>query len=120
MDEKISIDDFKKLDIRVGEIRSAGKIEGTDKLLRLIVSFGPSAALAMEDREEERQIVSGIAEYYPDPGTLIGKKVAFAYNLEPRTIRGQESQGMILGVSGEDGSFSLLETSGVPSGAKVR
>ena len=110
MEGLINIDEFKKLQIRIGEIRNAGKIENTDKLLRLIVSFG----------EEERQIVSGIAEYFPDPAKLIGKKVAFAYNLGPKTIRGLESKGMILAAAGEDGSFSLLEATNVPGGAKVR
>lgn len=106
---KITIDDFKKVEIRVGEILSAVKVENADKLLQLKVSFGT----------EERQIVSGIAEYYSDPGALVGKKVAFATNLEPRVIRGLESQGMILGASGEDGSFSLLEAS-CSAGARIR
>ncbi len=102
----ISIDDFKKLDIRIGEILSVEKVEDTDKLLKLSVSFG---------EETPRQIVSGIALFFPDIQTLVGKKCAFAYNLEPRTIRGLESQGMILAVNGEkkegEGNFfSLLET----------
>lgn len=109
MEGKISIDEFKKAEIRVGEILSAVKVENTDKLLQLKVSFG----------DEERQIISGIAEYFPDPGALIGKRVAFATNLEPRIIRGLESQGMILGASAEDGSFSLLEAS-CSAGARVR
>jgi len=96
----ISIDDFKKLEIRVGQIVSAEKVENTDKLLKLTVDFG---------EETPRQIVSGISEYFPDTQILIGKKCAFATNLEPRVIKGLESQGMILAVSG-DGFFSLLET----------
>lgn len=107
--EKISIDDFKKVEIRVGEILSAVKVENADKLLQLKVSFGT----------EERQIISGISAYFSDPSVLIGKKVAFATNLEPRVIRGLESQGMILGASGEDDSFSLLEASCAP-GARIR
>jgi putative transcription antitermination factor YqgF len=106
----ISIDEFKKLQIRVGEIVSAEKVENADKLLRLMVSFG----------EEKRQIVSGIFAYFPDPTVLAGKKVAFAYNLEPRVIRGIESQGMILAAMDDTGNFSLLEASGVRPGASVR
>ncbi len=102
----ISIDDFKKLEIKIGHILSAEKVENADKLLKLSVDMG---------EETPRQIVSGISMYFPDPQTLVGKKCAFAANLEPRTIRGLESQGMILAVNGgEEGGefFSLLETSG--------
>lgn len=101
----ISIDDFKKLEIKIGHILSAEKIEGTDKLLKLSVDMG---------EEKPRQIVSGISLYFPDPQVLVGKKCAFAANLEPRVIRGFESQGMILAVNGGEGEtsfFSLLETS---------
>src|SRR3990167_6884539 len=99
----ISIDDFKKIEIKIGEILSAEKVPETDKLLKLSVSF----------REERpRQIVSGISTFFSDPTDLVGKKCAFVTNLEPRTIRGLESQGMILAIIGgeEEGQFfSLLE-----------
>lgn len=108
---KISIDDFKKVEIRIGEIKDATILEGADKLLKLRVSFG----------EEERQIVSGIRAYFPDPSVLVGKKVAFAANLEPRTIKGEESNGMILAAVDDAGTFSLLEgTREIAPGAKVR
>ncbi len=100
----ISIDDFKKLEIKIGLILSAEKVPETDKLLRLSVDFSEASP---------RQIISGISEFFPDPKVLIGKRCAFAANLEPRTIKGLESQGMILAVNGgEEGSkfFSLLET----------
>lgn len=96
----ITFDEFKKLEIRVGEILSAEKVPETDKLLKLSVAMG---------EESPRQIISGIAEYFPEPEKLIGKKVAFAANLEPRVIRGLESQGMILAAKNEDSVFSLLE-----------
>lgn len=108
--DKISIDEFKKIEISIGEILSAEKVEGADRLLRLSVSFG----------EETRQIVSGIAAYYPDPSTLVGIRCAFATNLEPRVIRGIESNGMILAASTEDGAFSLLKAEGVPPGTKIK
>ncbi len=109
MADTISIDEFKKLQIRIGEIRSAEKVPDTDKLLHLKVNFG----------SEERQIVSGIAEFFPEPSTLIGKRVAFAYNLEPKVIRGIESQGMILAATGDDGLLALLEADVLP-GSGVR
>lgn len=98
--DKISYDDFKKVEMRVGEIKSAEKVEDADRLLRLVVSFG----------DEERQIISGISEYYPEPESLVGKKVPFVTNLEPRKIRGLESDGMIMAAldRGEN-QFSLLE-----------
>lgn len=109
----ISIDDFKKIEIKIGQIMSAEKIDGSDKLLKLSVDFG---------EENPRQIVSGISVYFSNPQDLVGKKCAFATNLEPRTIRGLESQGMILAVSGSDPDFfSLLETShSVVPGSSVK
>ena len=110
--DTISIDEFKKADIRIGEILSAEKVEDADKLLKLSVRFG----------EETRQIISGIAVYFPDPQELVGVKCAFAYNLEPRVIRGHESQGMILAASNEEtGAFTLLSANNaIESGAKIR
>ena len=98
----ISLEDFKKIDIVVGKILSAEKIPDTDKLLKLEVDFA---------EEKPRQIISGISLFFPDCSVLVGKKCMFVANLEPRIIRGLESQGMILAVSTEDGKFSLLEPS---------
>ncbi len=94
----ITYDEFKKVEMKVGKIISAEIIPDTDKLLKLSVDFG---------EEAPRQIVSGIATHFPDCQTLIGRKVMFVTNLEPRTIRGFESRAMILGV-GENETFSLL------------
>ncbi|HYF10327.1 MAG TPA: hypothetical protein VD967_01840 [Candidatus Paceibacterota bacterium] len=108
----ISIDDFKKVEIRVGKILSAEKVADADKLLRLSVDFNEGSP---------RQIVSGIAAYFPDPSALVGKNCPFAVNLEPRTIRGLESNGMILAVGNADGFFSLLEASPeTPPGSTVK
>lgn len=104
----ITIDDFSKIEIRIGEIIEAEKVEDADKLLKLVVAFG----------DEKRQIVSGIAEYF-NADEVIGKKCPFVTNLEPRSIRGIESQGMILGVKSDD-DFALLNPStDMPSGLKV-
>ena len=108
----ISIEDFRKIDIVVGEILSAEKILDTDKLLKLSVDLGEITP---------RQIVSGISLYFPDCSVLVGKKCMFVANLEPRVIRGIESQGMILAVSTEDDRFSLLEPNKeIPAGARAK
>lgn len=108
--EPISIDDFKKVEIRIGEIKSAEKIEGSDKLLKLIVNFG----------SEDRQVLSGIAAYFPNPQDLVGKNCPFVTNLAPRMMMGLESQAMILATGGDgETPFALFETTGAP-GARVR
>ncbi|MEK7140659.1 MAG: hypothetical protein AAB815_02625 [Patescibacteria group bacterium] len=118
----ISIEDFKKVDIVVGQILTAEKILDTDKLLKLSVNLGPALELAgREEKRDIRQIISGIATYFPDCSVLVGKKCMFIANLEPRTIRGIESQGMILAVSDEAGGFSLLTLSNeIPAGARAK
>jgi methionyl-tRNA synthetase len=108
----ISIEDFKKVDIAVGEILSAEKVPETDKLLKLSVDLGEGSP---------RQIVSGISLYFPDCNVLIGKKCMFVINLEPRTIRGLESNGMLFAVSDNEGRFSLLEPNAdMPAGARAK
>ncbi len=113
----INYDDFAKLEIRIGTILSAEVVEGADKLLRLMVDVGE-----VDDTgaPRPRQIVSGIREYFPTPETLVGKQCPFLVNLEPRTIRGLESQGMIL-AAGNETDFALLHPPlDVPPGTKVR
>ena len=108
----INIDDFKKVELVAGKILSAEKIPDTDKLLKLSVDLG---------EEKPRQIVSGISLYFPDCSVLVGKTCMFVANLEPRMIRGFESQGMILAVSTEDGKFSLLEPNNeIPAGTRAK
>jgi methionyl-tRNA synthetase len=108
----ITIEDFKKIELKVGKILSVEKVPDTDKLLKLSVDMG---------EENPRQIVSGIALYFPEIETLVGKKCMFVANLEPRTIRGLESQGMILAVSTEDGKFSLLSPNDdIPAGTSAK
>ncbi|OGC81178.1 hypothetical protein A2943_00830 [Candidatus Adlerbacteria bacterium RIFCSPLOWO2_01_FULL_51_16] len=110
MSDKISIDDFKKVEIHVGEILSAEKVEGTDKLLKLRVNFG----------DEERQVISGIAEFFQNPSALVGKRCAFVTNLEPRTIKGHESQAMVLATGGSEGEPLYLFESIAPPGSRAR
>ena len=107
----ISIDDFTKVHMAVGKILSAEKIADTDKLLILKVDFG---------EETPRQVISGIALHFPPPEILINRKFVFVINLEPRTIRGFESQAMILAANSTD-AFSLLEVGdAVPVGTKLK
>ena len=108
----VSYDEFKKMDMRVGTIKEITPVEGADKLLKCMIDFGDP---------ELRQIVSGIREFFPEYEKLVGKQVLYIVNLEPRTIRGVESNGMLMAVDGIDGKPVFL-TSEVPvvSGAKVR
>lgn len=93
-DNFITIDDFIKVDLRVGEIKVAERVPNADKLLRFEVDLG---------EEKPRQILAGLAEYYgPEP--LVGRKVVVVANLKPRKMRGLESQGMICAASLEDGT----------------
>jgi methionyl-tRNA synthetase len=108
--EKISIDDFAKIELRVGLVKVAERVPKADKLLRLEVDIGT----------ETRQVLAGIAEAYA-PETLIGRKVVIVANLAPRKLRGMESNGMIVAASLEDGKPVLagfLED--VPVGARLK
>lgn len=106
--ERISIDEFSKIEVKVGTVRSAEKVQDTDKLLKLAVDFGEETG--------PRQIVSGIAAYVSEPESLVGRQLAFVTNLEPRTIRGLESNGMLFAVgSGETFAF-LTPDREVPPG----
>ena len=109
-DGKISIDDFAKIELRVAQVKTAERVKGADKLLRLEVDLGT----------EVRQLVAGIAEAY-DPEALIGRKVVIVANLAPRKLRGLESNGMIVAASPEGGKpvlASFLED--VPVGTRLK
>ncbi len=104
----ISFDDFQKLDIKIGTILEAEKVEGADKLLKLKVDLG----------DEQRILVAGIAETY-QPENIIGKQIPILINLEPKKLRGIESQGMILAVD-IDGKATLIHPDkNVPNGNRV-
>jgi methionyl-tRNA synthetase len=107
---KIGIDDFAKVEMRVGQVKSAERVPGADRLLQLQVDIG----------DEVRQIVAGIAQAYK-PEDLVGRKVVVVANLQPRKLRGVESNGMIMAASLPDGSPVLagfLEE--VPVGARLK
>jgi len=107
--ENINFEEFQKIDLRIGKIIEAEKIEGTDKLLKLKVDLG----------EEERQLVAGIAKFY-QPEDLIGKEIVVVANLEPKILRGVESQGMLLAADVEGKPVLLKPDQEVPPGTKIR
>lgn len=104
----IRFEDFQKLDVRVGRIEKAEKMEGTDKLLKLEVNLG----------SEKRILVAGIAEQY-SPETLLGKQIVVLANLEPKTLKGVESQGMLLAADDEGKPILLQPEKEVPEGTRV-
>jgi len=107
----ITIDDFLKIEMKVGEILSVETIPESEKLLKLSVHFG---------EEAPRQILSGISKFFPDGQTLVGKRCAFVTNLAPRMMMGLESQAMILAASHND-SICLFEVdSRIPVGTKIK
>ncbi len=108
---RISIEDFAKVDMRVGEVKAAERVAGADKLLKVLVDIG----------DEVRQVVAGIAEVYK-PEDLIGRKVVVVVNLQPRKLRGVESNGMIVAASvGPEGGPVLVGFhEDVPVGARLK
>jgi methionyl-tRNA synthetase len=113
---RINIEEFSKIEVSVGTVRTAERVPETDKLLRLTVDFGEVGA---DGAPSPRQIVSGIAAYVSEPESLIGRQLAFVTNLEPRTIKGLESNGMLFAVgSGETFAF-LSPDRAVPPGTSA-
>jgi methionine--tRNA ligase beta chain len=105
----INYDDFQKLEIKIGTILEAEKIEGADKLLKLKIDLG----------YETRTLVAGIAQSYK-PASLIGKQIPILTNLEPRTLRGVESQGMILACVVDEKAILLKPIKKVLNGTKIK
>lgn len=106
---EITIDDFAKIDLRVATVVAAERVPKTDKLIKLQVKSG----------DEERTIVSGIAQHY-EPENLIGKNVIVIANLKPAKLRGIESRGMVLAASDDEGNLVLADAPGIASGSKVK
>ena len=104
----INFEDFEKVDLRIGKIISAEKVEGSDKLLKLEVDFG----------QEKRQVIAGIGKAYKQE-ELIDKTAVFVVNLEPRIMMGLESQAMILAVKDENGLSVLVPEKEIALGTKI-
>ncbi len=104
----VDLEVFKKIDLRVARIKKAERVEGTQKLLRLVVDLG----------SERRQLIAGIAEVY-SPEDLIGKQIVVVANLKPKKIKGEWSQGMLLAAV-VDGKPALLTVDReVPPGSRI-
>ena len=106
----VTLEDFKKLDIRIGKIVSAERIPDSDKLVKLIFDLGG----------EQRQVLAGIAEFFPDLAVLAGKEVPLIVNLEPRKMRGLMSEGMMLAADAGGRPVLLHPAEEVPPGSIVR
>lgn len=139
---EITFDEFKKAEIRIGTILSAEKVPDADKLIKLMIDLGPKpkvvtlAAIVAEilpegevapvqpeetkPEQDIRQILSGIAEHYPDPSVLVGKQVPVLTNLPTRTIRGLQSQGMVLYAVGEGFLTTVEPSREIPPGTPVQ
>lgn len=106
----ITFDDFKKLDIRIGKVKSVEKVPDADKLLKFIFDVGT----------EERQIIAGLALFFPDLSVLVGKEMPILLNLEPRKLRGLMSEGMILAADTDGQPVLLHPEREIPPGSVVR
>ena len=109
MDDLVSIEDFAKLELVVAEVREAKEHPNADRLFVLQVDLG----------DEQRQLVAGIRSSY-SAEELVGKKVVIVKNLKPAKLRGEESQGMLLAASGEDGPVLLTPEKAVVLGSRVK
>lgn len=107
--DQINYDDFAKVEFKVGEIKEAIKVEGSEKLIKMTVDFG---------EKKERTVFSGIAHNY-EASDLIGKKTVFVTNIIPRKIMGEESQAMIFAAGDEKNISILLLDKDVKNGTKV-
>ena len=105
----ITLEDFKKADIRIGKVVSAEKVKGADKLLKLEVDIG----------SEKRQIITGMAEFY-EPSHFVGKELPLLLNLEYKQFKGLESQGMILAADVDGKPVLLHPKREVPAGSVVK
>lgn len=106
----IKFEDFDKVEIRVAEVKEVAKVEGSDKLLKFRLDAGDG---------EDRQILSGIAKFYPNEQELVGKKVQIVANLKPRKMMGLLSQGMILSAEHGDNLILLTVDPSVPNGSQI-
>ncbi|MCB9810664.1 MAG: hypothetical protein H6779_02440 [Candidatus Nomurabacteria bacterium] len=109
--EQIEFEDFAKLEIKIGTIKSVEIVPEADRLLKLMVDFGET---------EPRQIISGIRSYFEEPEQLVGVQCPFVTNLKPREIKGLMSHGMILATGTAETFTLLVPQAPVEAGAEVR
>ncbi len=106
----VSIDDFHKLELKVGTVLSAEEIEGSEKLIKLQIDLG---------EENPRQVLTGMKKWYT-PEEFVGKQLVIIANLEPRTMMGFESQGMVLAAEGEDKPILLQPSQQAEPGSNIK
>ncbi len=111
MDPQITIDDFSKIEIRVGKVLEAKNKEGSEKLIRLAVDIGV---------DKLRIIFTGVRGFGYTPEDFADKQFFFITNLAPRKMMDEESQGMILAVDGADNKPQFISAEGMPVGARIR
>ena len=112
----INIEEFKKTELKVAKIISAERIDGSDKLLKLMLDLGPEEKTNLP---AGRQVIAGIGKAY-NPESLIGRQIIIVANLEVRSLMGLESQGMVLAVNTESGPVLLMPDKEVASGMDIR
>jgi len=106
----ITLEDFKKLDIKICKVVSAEKISDSDKLIKFIFDVG----------SEQRQIIAGMAEFFPDLAIFSGKEIPLLLNLEPKQFRGNTSEGMIIATDVDGRPVFLRPEEEIPPGSIVR
>ncbi len=106
----ISIDEFRGVELKVGRVVSAERVEGSEKLVKLSVDLGEGSP---------RQILAGVGKVYA-PEAIVGKQIVVVANLEPRKLMGMESNGMLLAAEGENGPVLLVPEGGAAPGSAVR
>lgn len=107
---QISIEDFQKIELRVGQVLAAEPVAKSDKLLKIQLDFG----------DHQQQIISGIAKAYPDPQVLVGQQLVVIINLEPKEMMGLTSEGMVLVADASDGPAVLLPSRPVEPGSRIK
>jgi methionyl-tRNA synthetase len=106
----ITIDDFTKVEIKVGTVLEAEEVEGSEKLIKLTVDF---------DEESPRTVLTGMKTWH-SPDHFKGRQLVFVVNLEPRKMMGMESQAMVMAADPEEGPVLLVPEKPVPAGTKIR
>lgn len=106
----ITFDDFKKLEIKIGKVKSAEKVPDANKLIKFVFDLGT----------EERQIMAGMADFFDDPSELVGKEMPILINIEPRKFRGYDSHGMIIAADVDGKPILLHPEKEIPPGSIVR
>jgi methionyl-tRNA synthetase len=116
----ISYEDFRKIELKTAKVVSAERVENSDKLIKLELSLGEEKRPANDEARQRRQIVAGIGKKY-NPEELVGKAIVIVANLEPRSLMGLESQGMLLAASSEsEGPVLLTTMDDILEGSEIR